>query len=65
VLDSLKKNPNLTFAQLKDMYSLADEQEILEGIKEYNYESRARDIIDSRLYEKEMTEGLLGSLDTL
>jgi hypothetical protein len=39
VLDELRKNPNLTFEQLKEMYPLADDEEIEEGFKEYNYEN--------------------------
>lgn len=35
VSEALQENPNLTFEQLKAIYPLADDVEILEGIKEY------------------------------
>lgn len=35
VLDELEKDPNLTFEQLKFIFPLASNKEILEGIKEY------------------------------
>jgi benzoyl-CoA reductase/2-hydroxyglutaryl-CoA dehydratase subunit BcrC/BadD/HgdB len=42
VVESLRNNPNLTFEQLKEIYPLADDEEILEGIKEYIEELEQR-----------------------